>query len=70
MKKAAMPGTLGTITGPLFMAALGAGFPGKVRKDNILRITFTAATHPTAAMFALPHHLTAGAAAPTTAILT
>ena len=64
MEKAAMPDALDTITGPLFMAAHAARFPGHVQKANILRIAFRAATDPTAAMLIFPHDLAATDAGP------
>ena len=70
VKKAAVTDALDAITGPLFMAALGAGYPGDVTKGDILRIAFTAATDPTAAMLALSHALTTAAPTTPTAVLT
>jgi hypothetical protein len=64
-----MPGTLHTITGPLFMAAFAAGCPGEVHIVDHLSIAFTAPADPTAAIFPFPQLLTAGAAAPTPAVL-
>ena len=70
VKKAAVTDALDAITGPLFMAALGAGYPGDVTKGDILRIAFTAATDPTAAMLAFSHALTTAAPTTPTAVLT
>ena len=51
------------------MAAMLAGFTGKVPVVNPLWQKLTTATEPTAAMLIFPHLLTAAAAAPTPAIL-
>ena len=70
MEKPAAPDALNrAVAGAAHMAAMLAGFTGKVPVVNPLWQKLTTATEPTAAMLIFPHLFTAAAAAPTPAIL-